>query len=1269
MEDTMGRKGLLGLLLAVVVISGNTCWALDEGALTPTVGTSVSQDEQEFQGAMAVWYKHDYKNGEKMLRKFAKEHPDSQWAAEAELHVGCNLVYQKKYSEAKPIFEKLVAKHPDSNIALKAKIRLGNVAEQTGDYAGAIRHFRQVLDGGWTPNQFRYANNRMSKLVRLRAGKLALIKCGPVALASCLEALGKEPEAAKAKELNPGEDGLSLAALQAEAETLGVKAIPVQMSLDDLKAAKLPVLAFLKPNHFVAILSLVKDRAQLVDSIRGKHELTISELQSRWDGRTLVFDLSANLKPLAAGEAEQAVGGCCGVPPEDSCDGSPTCPNCDMPFDGSGAGGDGFGMGGGSGPGMGGGGGSCPTCPRSSGSPTWKVNAILLNLVAEDTPIWYDPGRGPKIAFTLTYSNNNSNKGIFGIGWRCIYDMRVFSLPYSTSLQTVTTEEMTTSSTTVYVDSTAGFPASGTIIVRSENESEIIAYESKQGTSFEGLTRGPNPIGAPIDSSVELYAPSLQVHRDNGRIETYDWNTSLGGYAATSLYAEYGYKDSVQKEGEITTLNLQGEGKYVFNQDGRISEIWDSIGNHVTCGYTGGKLTSITDANGHETVITLKAGAEELVDTITLPDGRTAEFDYTDGFLMNITDMGGHTSELFYDARPSTIPPTTTLSNALDTDDTFVQVSEARGFPRYGSIVVGSGGNMELISYADRGIDSFVDISRGSPPINANISSPVNMPSTTLDQNVTDVDPDDDGNLAVVSTAGFPTNGAIKVNNAEVMTYKGKTGISFSHIRRGEKAYASSGQPVVSLPTIPYLSRIETPTEIVDFEYQWYYDDIYYSRGSYVALEKAFEYGSGESKPDFPTWYFKHGPNSAKEWIETEVMHYPHMGSSGYESGLTKMYIAGVDGLLWSITDKSGSTVNDVVTYEYDYDSERNPARIVNGSQLSEAQRRTTELEYVYDGYSHNDDMLTRTDPVQYDLDPQHPTTTYTYENHRVKTMTDASNRLVHQYDYNSAGQVDNIWTQPNSGPQVKLTKNIYDGEGRLSASKTYPTGTETDETAPTTVYYYDGIAEPRGFLTSVEDPEHHQTYYTYDDQGRKETVTDPDGRVTRYVYDNLDRVVKVIYPDDTPGNPNDNPYVQNEYTCCHLDWKKDENGRQTTYNYDEKNRLDYITDSAGGVTRYTYDLLILDRVIAIEDPKQSEVNDPLQLPLPRYATYYEYYDNGKLKRITYADDTWENPTDNLWEQYEYNCFGEMTKKTDSKGRRIDYQYDKNGRLIRICPL
>lgn len=132
----------------------------------------------------------------------------------------------------------------------------------------------------------------------------------------------------------------------------------------------------------------------------------------------------------------------------------------------------------------------------SPGRPTWQENVNNLNILVKDTPAFYSPGKGPRVAFTLTYSNKNSNTGIFGRGWRSPYDMKVFFLP------------------SYYQD-----------------------------------------------------YPTLQVHRDNGRIETYEWDSQ--SYNPRSSTANYGYRDTIEKQQDGTViLSLRGGGKYYFMPEG-----------------------------------------------------------------------------------------------------------------------------------------------------------------------------------------------------------------------------------------------------------------------------------------------------------------------------------------------------------------------------------------------------------------------------------------------------------------------------------------------------------------------------------------------------------------------------------------------------------------------------------------------------------------------------------------------------------------------------
>jgi YD repeat-containing protein len=113
------------------------------------------------------------------------------------------------------------------------------------------------------------------------------------------------------------------------------------------------------------------------------------------------------------------------------------------------------------------------------------------------------------------------------------------------------------------------------------------------------------------------------------------------------------------------------------------------------------------------------------------------------------------------------------------------------------------------------------------------------------------------------------------------------------------------------------------------------------------------------------------------------------------------------------------------------------------------------------------------------------------------------------------------------------------------------------------TIYHYNESGETRGFLTSVEDAEGHRTKYHYDEKGHRDQVSTPlpnNGvSTTSYEFDNLDRITKITNPDSTT--------VETEYSCCHKEWIKDENGKTTRYKYDKRNRLWAVINSAVDTT------------------------------------------------------------------------------------------------------
>ncbi len=1182
------------VLLCIIMLNVGDAWCMDEAEFIPTNKAAVVNEDKQFNDAMSIWFKHKYKDGAKLLREFSEKNPNSRWAAEADLHVGCYLTYLNHLGEARTIFDKLIEKHPNHIVATKAKIRLGNVAERAGRFDEAISHYTNSLAMNPTWDQFRYANYRARKLIMAKGKLQARINCGPVALAACLDSLGKQSEAAGARNLQAGIDGMSLAQLKDEADKLGVRVQPVMMSLEDIKKTALPLLAHVNPNHYIAVTAIEANTAQLEDSISGKHEMSLEALEKVWSGIVLSFNPDIDAPPVAMAVAKETWGGCCGQADDDECLGD--CPDECQQF---------FSSGDRSG-GCGGPGSPCAYAagaPPSGGSPTWKVNVINLNLLVKDTPIWYNPGKGPQIAFTLTYSNENSNTGIFGRGWRSPYDMKVFFLP-------------------------SNYPS----------------------------------------------YPSLQVHRDNGRIETYEWYGNQ--YLGRASMRSYGYRDTIEKQQDGTVvLSLKGGGKYYFMPEGtaaegRIRYIEDQAGNRVTCEYDSqtGNLVAVKDANNRVTEIdTDGSGITERVTKVTIPDGRFALFGYSNGYLTSITDMGtlanpGQTSTLTYDALAWGNEITAYLTQSITASPLFPE----------------NGGSL--------GVNQYVD------PFWA-------------------------------GTDGFPSSGTLKIINSsqeeEFVTYTSKATDRFYGITRGATPIdAAIGSTVRSCggSTVPYLNTIETPSRKTMFTYEWWtFDGL---DRPIAALHEVYECAPGQNYPEVPTIHYAwcSAAFSYGQPQYTNETRYPTSvtpGGSGctvhWTGGLTRKY------KVYQTTEDAIGSVVDVidgvdqpptVVYE-EYDWNRNRTKVKDGNG-----NLTT---FTYDS---NRNMTSRKPPFG-------GTWSYEYVNNHPHVEKDPANNKVKIYTYNGVGQITKIETELTPGVRSTLVENYYYPGG----SNPYKVAGQLDYTVDgrgkITNYYYNQNSETRGFLTSVEDPEGHKTWYQYDEKGRRNKVTDANDNTTEYEYDNLDRIVKIINPDNTT--------VEMHYTCCQREWVKDENGKVTKYEYDKRNRLwltiraaigttlaqaindtdtqiplSSVTDltSSGslllkapngdaeivtysgingnvltGVTRarfgtaaraftsadatagnmtvdvYDEDILdgngnyihrgILDRKIGLYDPNGN-------------LTQYEYYANNRLKKTIYPDGTWEH--------YTYDPAGNMTKKEYGHAaiptKTINYVYDANNRLV-----
>ncbi len=94
--------------------------------------------------------------------------------------------------------------------------------------------------------------------------------CGPAALLSICEFYGiktTEQEIATLAGTTP--TGTSLHGLAQAADSLGLKATGMELSLEELKGAKTPLIAHLNGGHFVVVVSVHKGQLTIIDPAKG----------------------------------------------------------------------------------------------------------------------------------------------------------------------------------------------------------------------------------------------------------------------------------------------------------------------------------------------------------------------------------------------------------------------------------------------------------------------------------------------------------------------------------------------------------------------------------------------------------------------------------------------------------------------------------------------------------------------------------------------------------------------------------------------------------------------------------------------------------------------------------------------------------------------------------------------------------------------------------------------------------------------------------------
>ncbi len=188
------------------------------GEIKPLAGEGASSKDKiihnreinlSFGHAIQEWNKHNYKEAVKMFRKHVQDYPDSPWASEADLHVGCDASYSGRYTEAEGMFTKIIKENKDRThegakmLLNKARQRLANLKTLQGNFNEAMNLFAELKKESPDWRHRTYASHWIQRISQLKSNELALLNCGTEALAHLLRKDGRESEAREIMDILP----------------------------------------------------------------------------------------------------------------------------------------------------------------------------------------------------------------------------------------------------------------------------------------------------------------------------------------------------------------------------------------------------------------------------------------------------------------------------------------------------------------------------------------------------------------------------------------------------------------------------------------------------------------------------------------------------------------------------------------------------------------------------------------------------------------------------------------------------------------------------------------------------------------------------------------------------------------------------------------------------------------------------------------------------------------------------------------------------------
>lgn len=711
-----------------------------------------------------------------------------------------------------------------------------------------------------------------------------------------------------------------------------------------------------------------------------------------------------------------------------------------------------------------------------------------------------------------------------------------------------------------------------------------------------------------FEGSIAYLYNYVEINLPNG--SSYVFNNINGTYVAEGARGV----SFVQNVNGVDILTTQDQYKYGFDfYSHKMIYMEDKNGNRITLSYQSNYLNSITDAVGR--IYNLTYNDRKLLSSVTDPSGRKVIYEYDDrNLLTKITDPQGGTLRYEYDSSQF-------LTNLIDQNNQVFQQLV------YGHI------------YAESKVVQSTD-ANGETWYNTYDMKNHKMSMTNREERTWTYYFDS----AMYTTRVLDPEGKstyTEYDYQDVSTYYGDVKATIDRNgNRTEYEFDERGN----------VTKILKPDGGVTIKRYDSYNNV---------IEESF-FNVEKNIAEKRTFYL-YDTNSSKLLMIVQ----PLNGTDDYNYGDTP-------------------NPNQYALTRYYYYT-KDEARVkfacnVAGLLQTEVDPEGNSTTYEYNQYG----------DIKSIKDTATNTTTYTYDNIGQKLSETTAKGNTTRWNYDKNGLVIRE-IHPDSGTkrtvyyatgQIKMEVNPKQYEsGKDNATTNFYTGTVGTEYT----YYVNSK------IKTKKDAEGIYTWYTYDVHGNLQTKERYNESTYRYEYDNMDRLKKTYF-QESYGSPwliiNETSYssLNNGNTQTSETVYMDDTTKYTTTTIkDFANRTIEVWNADGTKEKTIYNL---DGTVNQQIAKNGAI------------TYYEYDAFGQIKNILAPMSVVDGYTKYSWIRYFYNKVGDiieerkgknlitldeaktesyinqnyyskyntyyqglLKQKTDSEGRKTEYEYDKENRI------